>query len=120
MNGDYVKYRKTSVIEVVGKTETGMIVQNAGKPEDRWEVPFEVFAGTYQIENPVANPAIENNFSYHVPKEGQPAKYEAIRAKAKELAYLIDSVVPKSREQSVAMTNLEQVVFWANAGLARN
>ncbi|MEF2243974.1 Acb2/Tad1 domain-containing protein [Paenibacillus sp. IITD108] len=66
------------------------------------------------------NLAIENNFSYHAPKEGQPAKYEAIRAKAKELAYLIDNAVPKSREQSLAMTNLEQAVFWANAGIARN
>jgi hypothetical protein len=66
------------------------------------------------------NPQIENNFTYHAPKEGQPEKYVAIREKAKELAYLIDSEVPKSREQSLALTNLEQVVFWANAGIARN
>lgn len=66
------------------------------------------------------NPQIENNFSYHSPKEGQPAKYEAIRAKAKELAVLIDEQTPKSREQSLAMTNLEQAVFWANAAIARN
>ncbi|MDK8188988.1 hypothetical protein QP794_02665 [Paenibacillus sp. UMB7766-LJ446] len=66
------------------------------------------------------NQQIENNFSYHSPKEGQPAKYEAIRAKAKELAVLIDKQTPKSREQSLAMTNLEQAVFWANAAIARN
>ncbi|WFR63046.1 hypothetical protein P9222_33200 (plasmid) [Paenibacillus amylolyticus] len=66
------------------------------------------------------NPQIENNFSYHSPKEGQPAKYEAIRAKAKKLAELIDEQTPKSREQSLAMTNLEQAVFWANAAIARN
>lgn len=66
------------------------------------------------------NPGIENNFSYHAPKEGQPAKYEDIRNKAKELAYLIDEAVPNSREKSLAMTNLEQSVFWANAGIARN
>ena len=66
------------------------------------------------------NPQIENNFSYHSPKEGQPAKYEAIRAKAKELAVLIDEQTPKAREQSLAMTNLEQAVFWANAAIARN
>lgn len=66
------------------------------------------------------NQVIENNFSYHSPKEGQPAKYEAIRAKAKELAYLIDEQTPKSREQSLALTNLEQAVFWANAAVARN
>lgn len=63
---------------------------------------------------------IENNFKYHSPKEGQPEIYTSIREKAKELAYLIDEVVPNSREKSVAMTNLEQTVMWANAGVARN
>lgn len=66
------------------------------------------------------NPQIENNFTYHAPKPGQPEIYEQIREKAKELAYLIDSQVPKSREQSLALTNLEQAVMWANAGVARN
>ncbi|MEK4449921.1 MULTISPECIES: Acb2/Tad1 domain-containing protein [Paenibacillus] len=66
------------------------------------------------------NPVIENNFSYHAPKPGQPDIYEQIREKAKELAYLIEEVTPKSREQSLAMTNLEQSVFWANAAVARN
>ena len=66
------------------------------------------------------NPQVENNFKYHAPKEGQPAKYEAIRNKAKELAVLIDEEVPNSREKALAMTNLEQAVMWANAGVARN
>lgn len=66
------------------------------------------------------NPQIENNYKYHAPKEGQPAKYEAIREKAKELAYLIDGECPNSREKSLAMTNLEQAVMWANAAVARN
>jgi len=66
------------------------------------------------------NPQIENNFSYHAPKPGQPEIYEAVREKAKELAYLIDTHVPESREQSLALTNLEQAVMWANAGVARN
>lgn len=66
------------------------------------------------------NPQIENNFKHHTPKEGQPAKYEAIRNKAKELAVLIDEEVPNSREKALAMTNLEQAVMWANAGVARN
>jgi hypothetical protein len=66
------------------------------------------------------NPVIENNFSYHAPKEGQPEIYEQIRNKAKELAYLIDEATPKSREQALAFTNLEQAIFWANAAVARN
>ncbi|MCY9513300.1 Acb2/Tad1 domain-containing protein [Paenibacillus apiarius] len=66
------------------------------------------------------NPVIENNFKYHAPKEGQPAKYNAIREKAKELANVIDELCPNSREKSLAMTNLEQAVMWANAAVARN
>ena len=63
---------------------------------------------------------IDNNFSYHAPKPGQPERYTAIRAKAKELAELIDAECPQSRERSIAMTNLEQSVMWANAAIARN
>lgn len=66
------------------------------------------------------NPQIENNFRYHAPQPGQPEIYQEIREKAKELAYLIDDLVLNSREKSLAMTNLEQAVFWANAGIARN
>ncbi len=66
------------------------------------------------------NPKIENNFTYHAPKPGQPEQYEKLRAKAKEFAYLIAELTPESREQSVALTHLETAVFWANAAIARN
>jgi hypothetical protein len=63
---------------------------------------------------------IENTFTYHKPKDDQPERYEALRAKAKELAYLIVGCVPPSREQSLALTDLESCIFNANAGIARN
>lgn len=63
---------------------------------------------------------IDNNFTYHPPKEGQPEIYEKVRAKAKEFAELIEQECPSSRELSVAMTNLETSVFWANAAIARH
>lgn len=66
------------------------------------------------------DPKIENAFTYHAPKDGQSAKYQAIRDKAKELAYLINELVPPSREQSLAITKLEECSMWANAGIARN
>lgn len=66
------------------------------------------------------NEVLERNFTYHPPKEGQPERYGAIRAKAKELAELLDAECPDSREKSLAMTQLEQSVFWANAAIARN
>lgn len=63
---------------------------------------------------------IENNFKYHSPKPGQNEKYEQLRATAKTLAYEIDRLCPNSRERSLALTNLEQSVMWANASIARN
>lgn len=66
------------------------------------------------------NNQIENNFSYHAPKEGQNAKYEAIRNSAKAQALLIDELCPNSREKSLAMTKLEESAMWANAAIARN
>lgn len=66
------------------------------------------------------NAQLENNFTYHAPKPGQPEKYQQLRDKAKELAYLITELTPKSREQSVALTELETAIFWANAAIARN
>jgi len=66
------------------------------------------------------NELLENRFTYHAPKPGMNEKYQALRDKAKELAYLIEELTPTSREQSVAMTNLETAIFWANAAIARN
>ena len=66
------------------------------------------------------NEDLENRFTYHEPKPGQPEIYQALRVLAKELAYRISEVVPESREQSLALTNLEQAIFWANAGIARH
>ena len=63
---------------------------------------------------------LENRFTYHAPKEGQPDKYDNIRRYAKAFAELIDEMCPNSREKSLAITKLEEVVFWANASIARN
>lgn len=63
---------------------------------------------------------LEKIYSYHPPKDAQPAKYEMIRAKAKELAELIVEICPDSRERSVALTKNEETVMWANASIARN
>lgn len=68
----------------------------------------------------MTNEELTNRFTYHAPKEGQPERYVAIRAKALELALLINELTPTSREQSVAYTALDDVVWAANAAIARN
>jgi hypothetical protein len=63
---------------------------------------------------------IENNFTYHSPKEGQASKYDIVRNVAKGMAYIIKELCPDSREKSLAVTKLEESVMWANASIARN
>lgn len=61
---------------------------------------------------------VENTFTYHQPKQDQPVRYEALREKARELAHLILSTTPESREQSLALTHLQETVMFANAAIA--
>lgn len=63
---------------------------------------------------------LDNRFTYHAPKDGQAERYQAIRAKGKELAELVTTEAPTSREQSLALTKIEEAVMWANAAIARN
>lgn len=63
---------------------------------------------------------IDKRFTYHAPKADQPARYSEIRAMGKNFAFLIEEACPDSREKSLALTKLEEVVMWANAAIARN
>lgn len=68
----------------------------------------------------IDNLELDNRFTYHAPKEGQPAKYELLRATAKAMAKIIlANCPPECRETSLAITHLEEVCFWANAAIAR-
>lgn len=63
---------------------------------------------------------LDNIFTYHAPREYQVKVYEGLRQQAKELAEMFMLECPQSRERSLALTNLEQSVMWANAAIARN
>jgi len=79
---------------------------------------------TFKMYNISSSDAVklENNFSYHQPKqeELQQHRYEEIRRNAKEFAELLYQFCPPSMELSLAITKLEESVFWANASIARN
>ncbi|MBW2637058.1 MAG: hypothetical protein JRC86_05985 [Deltaproteobacteria bacterium] len=63
---------------------------------------------------------IDRNFRYHAPKGNQAARYEELRAKAKEFAQLVADECPECRERQLALENIEMACMWANAGIARN
>ena len=62
---------------------------------------------------------IHRRFTYHPPKDGQPARYEEIRNRAQSFALRLCELCPESRELSRALTALEDVCFNANAAIAR-
>jgi len=66
------------------------------------------------------NNNLEQRFTYHAPKEGQPETYAAVHGNALSLACTLEALCPQSRELSLALTKLEEVVFWANASIARS
>lgn len=68
------------------------------------------------------NAAIEHNFKYHPPVGNAVAAHAAVRAKAKELASLIDVSLPADagREKALAITKCEEAMMWACAGIARH
>lgn len=63
---------------------------------------------------------LENIFTYHPPKDDQPERYEAIREQALLFALRINDLAPESTEKDEAILHLQEVVFWANAAIARN
>ena len=63
---------------------------------------------------------LDNVFVYHAPKDDQAERYELLREAGKSFAGLILGYTPASREQSLAITKLEEAVMWANAAIARN
>jgi hypothetical protein len=68
----------------------------------------------------MTNEQISNTFTHHSPFGDQAQRYERIRAKARELATEFQACIPPSREASLAFTNLQQAVMWANASIAIN
>jgi hypothetical protein len=80
------------------------------------------------VTNPLSSQDLTNRFTYHPPNEDADPfeaekisnKYRDTRAKALEYAEWLNENLPVSREASTAFTKLEEVVFWANAAIARH
>jgi len=63
---------------------------------------------------------LDNIFSYHSPKPGQPERYERIRQAAKELSRTIIECTPVCADQSAAIRKVREAVMTANAAIAIN
>lgn len=62
---------------------------------------------------------IANRFEYHVPDAARRETHEGIRREVRGLADKLNVLLPEGREKSLVVTHLEEVMFWANAAIAR-
>lgn len=63
---------------------------------------------------------IKNRFAFHPAdtRERQEA-HEAVRGQLRYAADYLNDLLPEGREKSLAVTKLEEAMFWANAAIAR-
>lgn len=67
----------------------------------------------------ISDTDLGNRFTYHPPSPQQGEVYAAVRDRALRFASFVVDNTPGSREQSLAVTAIEEAVFWANAAIAR-
>lgn len=63
---------------------------------------------------------LHDRFHYHKPSEKGAGTHGALSAAFVHLAEMVVKCCPEGREQSLAITKLEEAKFWASAGVARN
>lgn len=64
---------------------------------------------------------MDNRFDYHQPRsEDVKEAHGEVRDLLKSCAIELEAILPESRELSICITKLEEAMFWANAGIARN
>jgi hypothetical protein len=60
-----------------------------------------------------------SRFSFHTPDAEGIKNMEDIRVKCRELAFMIQELCPKSREQATALTQLSFVMMSANSAIVQ-
>jgi hypothetical protein len=63
---------------------------------------------------------IANRFAFHAAAtEEKREDHTSVRVNCANLAHFLNDKLPDGREKSTAITKLEEVMFWANAAVAR-
>jgi hypothetical protein len=64
---------------------------------------------------------IAHRFAFHAaPSEEKKMEHTSVRILLSDTALELNGKLPEGREKSLALTKLEEAMFWANAAIARN
>ena len=63
---------------------------------------------------------LDNRFMHHPPSDDAALRHNAVRKDTRLLAGKYDRQLPEGREKALALTKLEEAMFWANAAIARS
>lgn len=62
---------------------------------------------------------LDERFKKHAVGEDQAERMESVREAGRRMAVTVSQDTADGRERSLALTRIEEAVFWANAGIAR-
>jgi hypothetical protein len=64
---------------------------------------------------------IAYRFAFHAASTQEKRdEHTSVRQRCRQLADALNESLPEGREKAVVMTKLEEVMFWANAAVARD
>ena len=89
------------------------------RPSSTEIAAHEVSMPKVPIPESLTTQELLTRFTYRRPTGDQPSRYQSIRTSALALALTIRELCPDSRERSLALTELDACVMWANASIAR-
>lgn len=63
---------------------------------------------------------LAKRFEYHAPKTQTAIEmHQDVRSECLSIALSFNQTLPEGREKALAITKLEEAMFWANASIAR-
>ncbi|QFG08629.1 hypothetical protein PBI_VANISOA_48 [Mycobacterium phage Vanisoa] len=72
-------------------------------------------------DTPASQADITHRFAFHAATTAEKkAEHGTVRTTIADAAHELDALVPPGREKALAITKLEEAMFWANAAIARN
>lgn len=64
---------------------------------------------------------LDRRFNFHAATTAEKRDdHTSVRRNCRDLADVLNYTLPDGREKSLAITHLEEVMFWGNAALARD